>query len=528
MFFALMLMTFITIILQRILEYWHLQSLLEAFESDDARAPLSILNHYIDNYIADTWWQSVIIISVFAAVFYALAHVYVIPLLELNKSLEKVEEGDLTQHIEEHAKDEVGDIERHLNKILSTLNRVIASVHDGSTHISQSAHQIAAVAKDIEQISIAEQSRSDDVTRATHELHAISEKVMHLSENTKTQAVESENASSEGIQLVQQVVGEMRLISGDIEEASAIVIDLQSSVESIVEALKNITGIADQTNLLALNAAIEAARAGEQGRGFAVVADEVRSLSVRTSESASHITKIIGGLNDNMLKSSEMMSQLVNRVHLNQKKSERTETILAVMEQQTRQFVSQADQIHDGVSAQLSQFDALELTLQQLFQTLKENSAKISNTANISRSLFKLTERLRTQFQGLEFDRSYVAYDKVEDDRRECRRKDGSLLVIVQHKGRTWEGLSLDLSYTGIKLIVNTEMTKGSIVELKVKPPADALNEYLDKRPVDVSAEIIWAKPDKELSDHFQYGMRFINLTPMVRKNIENCCKYYG
>ncbi len=524
---ALSLMTLFLLLYTGITEIVQLNALIE--QTDSASEQSAGLVQSIESMKQAIIWRAVIIFLVLLPINYVMAKLFVKPLTDLNTSLLKIEQGDLTQHITEHAKDEIGDIERHLNIILTMLNKVLNSVQHGSVHIGQSAHQIAAVAKDIEEISIAEKNRSEQVHSATDELRRASTDVLEISRSTQQQAVESAKSSAQGIQLMQDVIHEMLGINSEISSAAENIRALQNSVETIVHALKNITGIAEQTNLLALNAAIEAARAGDTGRGFAVVADEVRSLSVRTSESASEVSSIIDGLSKNMAKSTAMMDNLVSLVQSNQQKTQETEGLISDMEYRIQQFVGNSDEIFERVSSQLEQFNRLEETLKKLFNTLDENSAKISNTANISQSLFTLTENLKGNLKGLTFEyRGADTDDEDKDDRRRKARQSGTLLLGIYHKDDYFEGLSQDMSDSGMRMITKAILHKQDRVKLSIRPPADQLSEYMEGETINVEAEVIWHKSKQHITDMESYGLRFINLTPEQVRQLKHCCEFFG
>ncbi|WP_041598854.1 methyl-accepting chemotaxis protein [Hahella chejuensis] len=517
----------VTIIYNRTLAAVELQALIDLAESRQVAAEtIAAMQEEYRSFMVNAIWESGLQFLVQFAVIFVLGNYFVRPILSLTKSLKSVEKGDFTIEVEITSEDEIGQLGRQCNQMLATLNRVIASVNDCSVHMGQSAYQIAAVAREIERISHAEATRSEEVNDATESLHRISEKVMEIAQTNRHEAVKSEQSSTEGIALVQEVLDLLVRLAGEIRNAASQVSSLQSSVGTIVTALKDILEIADQTNLLALNAAIEAARAGEQGRGFAVVADEVRALSHRTAESAEEVSRIINELDQNVTTSCNTMSRLVDEVQSNRGKAERTRGIISDLEVHVKGFVGSSEEIFSNVETQLNQFSALETTLACLFETLRENSAKIGNTANISDSLFGLTQRLDHELSGLDFRRQKVADVKTKDsERRAAPRVEGTLLVRIESDGGGSEGLSQDVSETGMNLVVKEYYDVGDRLVLSIRLPSRDQNRYDQQQPVAVNAKVVWRKTESQ--GRYRYGVHFIDLSQSSARYVKECCEFY-
>ncbi len=444
----------------------------------------------------------------------------------LRRGLQRAAAGDLTQPVAPLPDVESNAMARDFNRLQDSVGRLLGSVRECSVHMGQSANQIAAVAREIEHISAAEEVRSGEVSEATTCLHAISEEVMAVASLTREQATLSERSSAEGIQLMQEVMEKMNVMTGEIRQAAVQVAELQGSVSTIVAALADISGIADQTNLLALNAAIEAARAGDQGRGFAVVADEVRSLSVRTADSAQEVSKIIGKLNHNVAQSCTVMNRLVDDVQGNQQKTEKARQLLSAMESHVSGFVGQAEKIHRSIGQQLNQFAALETTLACLFETLRENGTKIGNTANISISLGALTRRLDEEsavLQSVPVKAVKVLAGGAE--RRDTVRREGALLVSLHKGDEVAEGLSQDISESGISLVVKRRYERGETLELGIRAPSRDPRDYAHRSVVKVNATVMWCKAEEE--GRYRYGLRFVDCDSQQRDYIRQCCHFY-
>lgn len=215
--------------------------------------------------------------------------------------------GDLKKRIEKTSNDEIGKLIDAFNNFIAKLQNTIGEVVATVDPLSEIALELNNIANSASAQMSSQRRASEDASHAVNDMHV---NIKFVSENTETAANEAMLAD-EKVNAGQSVVNETKLtiskLATDIESASKIVSQLESDSESVGMILDVIRGIAEQTNLLALNAAIEAARAGEQGRGFAVVADEVRSLASKTQQSTEEINSLITQLQHNASKATNSM-----------------------------------------------------------------------------------------------------------------------------------------------------------------------------------------------------------------------------
>ncbi|WP_256383745.1 methyl-accepting chemotaxis protein [Photobacterium toruni] len=202
-------------------------------------------------------------------------------------------EGDLTRRLEPHSNDEVGQLAHNFNLFVSNLHSMLARLSLVSSTLNQQSHITASQAEERSTRIQFQQDEINMVATAINEMAAATHEIASNAENTARTSEETVLASGHGSIQVNQSQQSIASLAQEVETATGVISELNSHAQSINTILSTIQGIAEQTNLLALNAAIEAARAGEQGRGFAVVADEVRVLSQRTHASTQEIQQMI-------------------------------------------------------------------------------------------------------------------------------------------------------------------------------------------------------------------------------------------
>ena len=212
-----------------------------------------------------------------------------------------------TQRLEPRSDDEVGKLAENFNRFVGNMHTMVTTLSHVSSSLSEQARTTAQQAEERSQRISYQQDEINMVATAVNEMAAATQEIAGNAENTASNSEEAVGACAHGSSQVSQTQNSIQNLAQEVQVATDVIQDLEAHGNSINTILSTIQDIAEQTNLLALNAAIEAARAGEQGRGFAVVADEVRVLSQRTHASTKEIQETIEMLQGTTRRSGGIM-----------------------------------------------------------------------------------------------------------------------------------------------------------------------------------------------------------------------------
>ena len=321
----------------------------------------------------------------------------VIPLRQTLSTVERVAAGDLTHNYDTPRRDEMGQLQRAVQRMTVGLRELIGGISEGVTQIASAAEELSAVTEQTSAGVNSQKVETDQVATAMHEMAATVQEVARNAEEASEAAVAADQQAREGDKVVGEAIAQIEKLAMEVGNSTEAMSHLKRESDKIGSVLDVIKSVAQQTNLLALNAAIEAARAGEAGRGFAVVADEVRSLAQRTQQSTEEIEELIAGLQSGTLQVATSMDSSRSLTDSSVELTRRAGESLGNIKRTVSTIQGMNQQIAAAAEQQSAVADEINRSVLNVRDVSEQTSAASEETAASSIEL----ARLGTHLQGL-------------------------------------------------------------------------------------------------------------------------------
>jgi methyl-accepting chemotaxis protein len=318
----------------------------------------------------------------------------------LNRAVEvaqRVAEGDLTVRIEVESSDEIGKLMSSLRIMNENLASLIRQAGDSSLNVASAASELSTSALQVSKSSQQQSEAASSMAAAVEEMTVSVSQITDHANGAEKFASESSALSREGGKVIGEMIAKMHEISRTVNDSSRGMEELTGQSEQISSIVMVIKEVADQTNLLALNAAIEAARAGEQGRGFAVVADEVRKLAERTAQSTLDISGVIEKIRHSIHAVMDSMRFGVEQVNQGMTQAEETVEAISRINTGSQQVVVTVNDISVALREQSMANNEIAQSVEKIAQMAEENNAAVNETAKTAHNL----EQLAVTLQGV-------------------------------------------------------------------------------------------------------------------------------
>jgi methyl-accepting chemotaxis protein len=304
-------------------------------------------------------------------------------------------EGDLTKRLDTSGHDEITEVSKQFNLFVETLEKLISNAATISTHVAASAAVIQAASQNMSRGVESAAAQATSVATAGEEMSATSSDIAQNCSMAADSSQHTNQLASEGGTVIQDTVEGMTRIADRVKSTATAIESLGVRSDQIGTIVGTIEDIADQTNLLALNAAIEAARAGEQGRGFAVVADEVRALAERTTRATREIGEMIKAIQKETKIAVETMNEGVSEVAKGTEDAARSGEALQAILQQVSEVTNQIHQIATAAEEQTATTSEISSNIHMITSIFSKTAQTSHETSNEAGKLNKLSEELQ-------------------------------------------------------------------------------------------------------------------------------------
>tara|TARA_B100001013_G_scaffold186657_1_gene112630 strand:- start:1060 stop:3084 length:2025 start_codon:yes stop_codon:yes gene_type:complete len=330
---------------------------------------------------------------------YKTVNAITIPLKKVNDLLNIASSGDLTHNLDDSSQDEFGQLAKNCNKLILSLKELIRGINVRAEQLAAASEQTSAVTTQTTKSIQDQKAQIGLVATATTEMHSTSQMVSQNAEDTLLEIRNADQESNKVRDISLENKATIEVLARDVEDAAQVIHKLHQDSASIGSILDVIRGIADQTNLLALNAAIEAARAGEQGRGFAVVADEVRTLASRTQESTQEINAMIEVLQEGAEKAVSVMDQGKQQTARCVEQTELATQALDIISEAVKRAHDVSSQIEQSAREQNLVSQDISEKLETIVGIAEETTVGAQQTSESSEEVARLAEELQSSIR---------------------------------------------------------------------------------------------------------------------------------
>ena len=328
---------------------------------------------------------------------YFMSRMITVPINDVVRAFDDLAqgEGDLTHRLNEEGKSELAKLSIGFNRFADKVHHLVSQVAGEVSNLSELVQNVSVIVEQTQQGSITQKEKTSQVATAITEMTATVQDVATNADLASQSAQQADTNARSGQLIVSQTIESINQLDSEIESGAIVVNKLESDAESIGGVLDVIRGIAEQTNLLALNAAIEAARAGEQGRGFAVVADEVRTLASRTQDSTKEIQEMIDSLQDQARAAVKSISQGQEKAKTNVENASQAGEALNSITSSVETISSMNIQIASAAQEQSVVAEDINKNVVYINEVANDNASASERLAASSSDLARLTEDLR-------------------------------------------------------------------------------------------------------------------------------------
>ena len=326
------------------------------------------------------------------------------PINKMIEFAETVARGDLRNEIPVRNQDELGKLGTALNQMIKNLRQTIFQVEEASVAVASSTAEISS---SMEQMAAGAQEQTSQAGEVASAVEEMSKTIVDNSKNasdTSDMAHHARKTAEEGRKIVEDTILGMKRIAGAVKKSAVTIETLGHSSDQIGEIVSVIDDIADQTNLLALNAAIEAARAGEQGRGFAVVADEVRKLAERTTKATKEIAEMIKKIQHDTTGAVDSMEEGTKEVDAGIALADKASISLEEIVTMVQKVNDMVAQIATASDQQSSTSEQISRNVETISSVTQQTASGIEQVARAAEDLNRLTENLQTLVGGFKLD----------------------------------------------------------------------------------------------------------------------------